>query len=827
MAKRPYEAALEEARAAFLSFGDAARLLEACTHAAEQLVVESWKAHCSGEAERGLCLVAVGGFGRRERFPFSDVDLLVLARQPGAHAATLSAFLTALWDAGLRPSHSVRRPAECSQFDPGNLELSVSLLDRRYLIGNRALYEEFDARLRRLLWVGRAEIARALCRAARERHARFEGTVQHLEPDLKEAPGGLRDLQLVHWLARLVGPVTGPAPDALPGDLRDAASLLAQVRAFLHLRSGRDDNRLSFQAQEELADQPFSSGRSPAVWMGQYFRCARRVHQAALFALERSEAASSPLWVQFLDWRSRVSTSEFTTSRGRVWLRSPVLGAGDWGVVLRLFEFLGRHDLAPAADTLRRVAEWARGLGDPQTWNLALWPPIERILASPHAARALRAMHEAGLLGAILPEWRQAECLMLRDFVHRYTVDEHTLVSLEKLEELGQRTDPLGRRLAALVAEMDTLAPLRCALLFHDVGKAGAGCEHIGESARLAESALARLGAPGPVRRRVTGLILRHADLSEFIRRRDPDDLAAAQEMAARVETLEGLRELTLLTYADISAVHPTAMTDWRLELLWHAYRAVAEALTRELDAARIEREEASLPDVAAFLEGLPRRYLRTRDEAMIQADLELTRRAAARGVAVEIERRGSYYLMRLAARDRQFLLASIAGALAACGMRVLKVEAYANRQGMVLDTFVFEDRDRTLALNPVEMDRLRRTVERAALGLVDVARLVAERPKWRPSFRPGAAPPLVRLEAEASPTSTLVEVMAEDRPGLLYELATAISRAGCNIEVAFVDTQAQQAIDILYITHQGAKLEPARAKALREALLAACRREP
>lgn len=826
MAKRPYEAALEEARAAFLASGDAGSLLAACTEAAEHLVRQAWEEHCPEEGACGLCLVAVGGFGRRERFPHSDVDLLLLARDPGAHAAPVAAFLARLWDAGLRPSHSVRRPAECAQFDASNFELSVSLLDRRYLAGDRRLYEELEARLGRVLRPGRVEIARALCRAARRRHARFEAAVQHLEPDVKEAPGGLRDLQLVRWLGQLGEPVppAGP-PGAAPAELAPASKLLARLRAFLHLRAGRDDNRLSFEAQEELGDQPFSSGCSPAAWMREYFLCARRVHQEALLALERWEAAGSPLWVQLLGRRSRAGTSEFTASRGRVWLRAPALGATDWGVVLRLFEFLGRHDLPPSADTQHRVAEWAARLGSPGEWNLALWPALERILASPHASRALRAMHETGLLGTIFPEWRQTECLVLRDHLHRYTVDEHTLVSLEKLEELRHRTDGTGRRLAAL-AETETLAPLRLALLFHDVGKARPECEHTAESARLAEAALARIGAPGPLRRRVGWLVLRHAELSEFMRRRDPEDPAAAHEMAARVETLEGLRELALLTYADISAVHPKAMTAWRLELLWRAYRSVAEALTRELDAARIDRRQAHSPEAAAFLEGLPKRYLYTRDEAAIEADLRLAQRAAERGVAVEIERREGYYRMRLAGRDRPFLFASIAGALAASGMNILKVEAYANRQGLVLDTFIFEDPDRTLELNPGELDSLRRLVERAALGRIDAARLGWGPPKWRSAPRRAPSAPVVRLIADASPTSTLVEVTAGDRPGLLYELATAISRAGCNIEVALLDTQAHQAIDIFYVTYQGGKLEPARAAALREDLLAICGRE-
>ncbi|MGH9667510.1 MAG: hypothetical protein ACRD9L_24065, partial [Bryobacteraceae bacterium] len=546
----------------------------------------------------GLALLAVGGFGRRELFPFSDVDLLLLVEAATAAEAgrdAISHFLRLLWDAGLRVAHSVHTPRECATLHENNIELNISLLDWRLLAGDELLASAMAGLLPRFFHVHGPELSRHLVRLTRARHAKFQNSIFHLEPNVKEAPGGLRDLHAIHWLGRL----GREREQNLDPALAAARDFLFDLRLRLHRESGRDNNVLSFDAQENFSDRPSET-------MRQYYRHARAIHRAVLQLMDAAEARDNALLAQFRDWRSRVSTTEFTVSRDRIYLRSPQQLQADPLMLVRLFQFVGRHGLRLSQDADRRVS---RLLASGPSFDLR-WPHWRELLETPHAILALRAMQETEALGAFLPEWRHIECLVVRDFYHRYTVDEHTLVAIQTLDSLPDR------RFLDLRAEVDESMPqLRFALMLHDVGK-GTGHEHVGESLRVAELVMARLEAPEEDRATVNFLIGHHLDLSSAMSGRDLDDQATARDLAARIGTLERLRLLTLLTYADISAVNPTAMTPWRIELLWRVYLTAHKELTRELETERISEPAARTPEMAEFLEGLPTRSLRTHSEA-------------------------------------------------------------------------------------------------------------------------------------------------------------------------------------------------------------------
>jgi [protein-PII] uridylyltransferase len=314
-------------------------------------------------------------------------------------------------------------------------------------------------------------------------------------------------------------------------------------------------------------------------------------------------------------------------------------------------------------------------------------------------------------------------------------------------------------------------------------------------------------------------LIRRHLELSAAMQSRDVFDPQTIRDVAHRVETVERLKALTLVTYADISAVNPAAMTPWRAEQLWQLYLMVYNELTRELDAERIQTLPAGTPERVAFLEGFPTRYLRTHSETEIGEHMALEEKSRKRGVAVDICRRDSAWRLTLVATDRPGLFAAAAGTLSSFGMNILKAEAFANRRGLVLDTFTFADPIRTLDLNPTEVDRLRSVTEKAVTGKTDVRELLRNRPKPSLPSRKARIPARVNINSEASDTATLIEIVAEDRPGLLYDLASAISTSGGNIEVVLIDTEAHKAIDVFYVTANGQKLEAEKQTALAEAL--------
>jgi [protein-PII] uridylyltransferase len=793
--------------------GDAAAVIASRTTTVDDLVAHAYRTWLSSAYPEGMAVLAVGGYGRRELFPHSDIDLLLLVSkqvQGDEKREALSGFLRSLWDSGLRLSQSVHTIAECTQFEQGNVELSISLLDQRFLIGDHSLYEELSERLPKFFLSHRQELTHHLCKLTKGRHSKYHNTIYHLEPNIKETPGGMRDLHLVHWLAQLRG-VEGDSLRELDG----ARQFLSEVRCKLHYKAGRDSNILTFDMQEEMADDA-------ADWMREYYRHAREIYRSALRYMEASESfTESGLTRSLREWRSRLSNSEFTVSRERVFLRSPQQMVGDPALVFRLLEFVGRHGIRLSLEADRRIRDNRLYFEEYFAASPTLWPVLKSILSQPHASLALRAMYETGLILAIFPAWEQIESLVVRDFYHRYTVDEHTLVTLEYLDELRATDNPPRRRFAELLAETENLPLLFMALLFHDTGKSGGLEGHALESSRVAAGVLERIGMPEHDRRTVLFLIEHHLDLSAVMNSRDLSDPATAEYLAARVETIESLKQLTLLTYADISAVNPDAMTPWRLEQLWRTYITAYRELTRELETERIRT--TPVDDKSDFLEGFPTRYLRTHTEKEVRDHMRLERESREAGVAIQLERQNGTYSMVIVTSDRPFLFASLAGVLSSFGLNILKAEAFSNAHGTALDTFTFADPMRTLELNPMECDRLRLIVQRAVLGKEDVRRLLQGRARPLPGARAQRPATTVAFDSEASTSSTLVEIVTQDRPGLLYDFASTFSAAGCSIEVVLIDTEAHKALDVFYVTKAGKKLASGEETHLRSQLLAAC----
>ena len=755
----------------------------------EVRVLDAFAQTLENRVPKGLALAAVGGFGRRELFPSSDVDLLLLTATDNAVPPkdAISAFLQLLWDSGLRPSHSVHSLEDCVKEHGDNAEFTISLLDRRYLAGDHALYDALDQRFQAFIARRSSPLAQQTATLAVGRRAKFQNTIYHLEPNIKETPGGLRDLQTARWLQALDPRENAP-------HLGAALDFLAGISIRLHELAARDQNVLNFEAQDALAEQP-------ATLMREYYRHARVVDRAVRQAIESATEKPGTLLGRFHDWRSRLSTSEFTVSRDRVLLRTQQPPAG-----LKLFEFVARHQLRLAPDTLDRLAGFT-----PET----TWTDWKTLLSLPRPAAGLRAMQEAGVLANALPEWGHIECLVVRVFYHRYTVDEHTLVAITALEAV---TDG---RFAELSAEIEDPALIRFALLMHDVGK-GSGRDHSQASVEAAQRVMHRLGAPDADRAVVEFLVEHHLEMSSVMTSRDLYDGSTARALADRIGTIERLKLLTMLTYADISAVNPQSMTPWRLEQLWRVYLLAHQELTRELETARIHSPQGVAPERARFLEGLPMRYLRTHSAAEIDGHVELARQLESRPVAVEIEHQRGIYKLTLLTRDRPALFASVTGAISSFGLNILKVEAFTNAAGIVVDTFTFADPHRTLELNPTEVDRLRGVVRRVLEGKQEAEKLLRGRP--RPLLPARARlKPRVAVKNDASEIATLIEIVAEDRPGLLYDLARAISDAGCNIEVVLIDTEAHKALDVFYVTRQGHKLDDAAQEGLRASLVEAC----
>ncbi len=318
--------------------------------------------------------------------------------------------------------------------------------------------------------------------------------------------------------------------------------------------------------------------------------------------------------------------------------------------------------------------------------------------------------------------------------------------------------------------------------------------------------------------------------------RRDIFDPKAVQDFSESIGTTERLKMLTVLTYADIKAVNPEALTPWKAEMLWQLYAAAFNYLSRTVDDQRLHADspdEEHLQQVVAvvsgdvdsthvesFLEGFPKRYLLTHSPIDIVSHFRMYERMNGNQPEIDLLRRDGYFELVLLTPDRPFLFARVAGTLSSWGMNILKAEAFSNKAGTVLDTFRFSDRFRTLDLNPTEMERLKESLAQAICGEINVTELMQKK------FKPEVKKPKVKVEPQlhiddnCSSHSTLLEITAQDRPGLLYGISSTLAELSCNIEIAIIDTQGQMAIDVFYITRAGAKLGPEQQGELGAALL-------
>ncbi|HUO35077.1 MAG TPA: [protein-PII] uridylyltransferase [Candidatus Acidoferrum sp.] len=844
-----YAAEFARVQSAFDESGDGRAAVAARTRLVESILLRLWteSVSSSSSAPSGVALVALGGFGRASLFPYSDIDILFLFESSSIESkikVPIRDFSQALWDLRLKLSPTSRKISECDRFDPENLEFAISLLDCRYLAGDRDLFLKLrESVVPRMAARESKMLVEKLGELTRTRHARFGFTVFHLEPNVKDAPGGLRDHNLIGWLSTISSLAKGCGWDGIQSPLslpvreqfESAFSFLTSVRCFLHFRHGRDDNTLAWEAQDEAAARRIGLGGGDALpaadWMRAYFLNARAIYRVSSQLLEEIPVSRPSLHRQFQSLRSRLSNSEFSVVEDFIYLRQPE-SIGDPQMMLRAFRFMARHGLKFNSVTENQIQQALPAVSEKTLRGHALWVALQEILLAPHAAEALREMHNLGLLNVLLPEFAGIDSLVVRDYSHRYTVDEHTFVAIENLHRLRQSQSKWDQRYAEILDEIEQPELLYLALLLHDTGKGAKSENHVRASVDLAEKALDRLGLDSLDRETVLFLIARHLEMSSTLRR-DIFDPATVRSFAEKVGTPERLKMLCLLTYADIKAVSPDTLTPWKAENIWQLYIGAANDMIRTVDERlHVNTDDEMMAHLRTlapaagkrlehFLEGLPRRYLRSYSVEEILSHMEMAERLAADPVQLSLRRGRHWYEITLVTRDRPYLFSNMTGVLSAWGMNIVKAAAFSNQSAAVVDTFYFTDRFRTLELNLPEWDRFKKSIQDVLSGRADLEKMLRDRMR---SHKP--APPKVivntdvLIDDEASEHSTLVEVLAQDRPGLLHRISSQFAQMDCNIEIAVIETEGQMAIDVFYLTSGGGKLSRARQLQLREALL-------
>jgi [protein-PII] uridylyltransferase len=741
-------------------------------------------------APPNVALAATGGYGRTMQLPLSDIDLVVVHGGDEVVGPTVDAILYPLWDAGFAVGHAVRTPEECSaaieRFDAW-----TAMLDGRWIVGDRDLVEQALGSVRAAARTDPSAFARRVQEAARVRRARFGSCAHLLEPELKEGGGGLRDVASLGWLVAAAGAdlTAAGAVREREAALVDAAEdFLIRVRSAVQLLTGRRDARLVAELQPDVArevgfvDEPDLP--APDALMRAIFEHARDVEHVSWLAVERiagdATGGASPT-----DAASVLEALADAAERAEV----PSPG---------LLDAIERADVP-----------------DPVVWDARARTAFLRVLRAGDAGAAmLDVLDRIGLLARFIPAWWAVRCRPQRDPYHRSTVDAHLVSTARGMAELldgdADGIDPTGE---AIVPQARRTDALLLGALLHDIGKVGKG-GHVEAGTSIARGTLEAMGVPAGDAELAVFMVAEHLLLPDTATRRDLSDEELLVGVAARIGSTERLDALSLLAKADALATGPAAWTSWREALLRQLVVKVGRVFDRgqmgEELAAQLARRTERIRDllrdepdrdVDRFVLRMPRGYFLAvdPDRAAEHARL-ITSPVGAREVrtaAVEGPRPGTYEVVVIAT-DRPGLLSWIAGALTIEGVSILSAQAFTTDDGVALDVFEVEG-----AFEPEITERrwraFRATLRRTIEGSISLDHRVDEKRRHYP--RPRLSTPVtVREHNDVSEFSTVIEVGAPDRIGLLFDITRTFADLHLDVHLAKVATFEGRVVDAFYV---------------------------
>src|SRR5271163_3506333 len=817
------------------------------------------------EAEH-MAVIATGGYGRGLLAPGSDIDLLFLLpyKQTARGEQVAEALLYCLWDMGLKVGHASRSVNECIRQAKADMTIRTSLLESRYLLGDKKLYEELTSRFDKEVAQGTGpEFVAAKLAEREERHRRAGQSRYLVEPNVKDGKGGLRDLHTLFWIAKYVYRVREPegliARGVFDRDeytlFRRCEDFLWSVRCNMHFLTGRAEERLSFDIQRDIAVR-LGYTAHPGLkdverFMKHYFLTAKNVGDLTAImcsGLEELQAKPAPVLSRVIarlrpapQPKKLTGTDDFDIDNNRINIARADVFRRDPVNLIRLFHFAQQRNLAFHPEAMRAATRSLKLIDksvreDKEANRLFL----EILTSKNDAETVLRRMNEAGVLGAFVHAFGRIVAMMQFNMYHHYTVDEHLLRCIGVLSEIDRGEN---RELALSSELMRTIQPrhrvvLCVALFLHDIAK-GRVEDHSIAGARVARRLCPRLGLNAVDTELVSWLVEVHLVMSTVAQSRDLSDRRTIENFAAVAQSLERLKLLTILTTADIRAVGPGVWNGWKAQLLRTLYYETEPVLTGGFsEVNRAQRVAMAQAEFRAQFKDLPARALDAYVALHYPAywlKVELPRKIrharflraseqAGHKLAINVgfdEARGVTE-MTILAIDHPWLLSIIAGACASAGANIVDAQIHTTTDGRALDTIAITreyDRDEDEARRATRIGEM---IEDVLEGKLRLPEAVARRAAGRGRVRPFVVEPEVTINNQWSELYTVIEVSGLDRPGLLYQLTTAISKLNLNIASAHVATFGERARDVFYVTDLlGAQINaPTRQAAIRSALL-------
>ena len=814
-----WQEALQEIRADHQAGADG-REIAARIAVAMDAVVGATYQRAAAQARGRHALVALGGYGRGEMAPQSDVDLLFLfEKDEDKSPEFISGVLNPLWDMAFEVGHSSRTLGEVARYAREDLESCTAMMDGRLLAGDESLYVEFLARLYRKV------PKRTVTRLNNWRLQRIEArqSVQLLEPNVKESPGGLREMQVFEWALKARARLS--AIDALWGQFLDVGDVesLARSRAFLwrvrhelHFTVGRKRDVLDHDLKPQIAAEMgyVDEGQELAAerFMRDYYLHARTVYHLVELAFKR------------LNRKPRNSSRSMYLERGVAAIDGEIVLADgeDYFAekperLLSLFLTAQMKNLELSEEAQRTVRACLHLIDDSVRRSSEARNTFLKILKRKYrTALTLRRLHDLGVLGAYLPEFGGLTCLVQYDIYHIYTVDEHTLVALENLEALGQQGGPL----AELLAGFERRDLLYLAVLLHDIGKWKRD-DHIASGIEMTAELGERMGLDEDDRAALLFLVEHHQDMVMISRRRDLDDYAMIAEFAGIFANMEWLQALYLVSYADLSAVAPDAWTDWQGALLWELYNKTADQLRSGIQALEDQQRAHYLlgehlrevtgrwpaqkvADLQLHVDALPSRYLVAYDRAQVELHLDMIARLdEAYHFDIQLVQQEGHTEIAICTRDQRQLMAKICGALAVNDINILRADVNTRADDVVVDIFQVTDIDGSPALPEWKQERVReRLAEVISLQLKARELIAGYSSNWdrRRRQQHYDQPPKVVFDNQISAHYTVIDIDAPDDVGLLYRIAYLVDELDLDIHMAIINTVAARAQDAFYV---------------------------